>query len=111
MRSVRYVVPLTLIGSTGVGALLWKSTGEWRWAVTGLLVGLMLLALAGGVVAFLETDAPDVGPGFVLILVVLFCLGPLAALMLWTWTGHAEWALGLLLPVLGVVIFGTLAGN
>ncbi len=101
---------LTLVGSTGVGAVLWKSTGDWRWAVTGLLVALMLLALAGGVVAFLDTGDLDVGPGFVLILVVLFCLAPLAALTLWTWTGHAEWALGLLLPVLGVIALGTLAG-
>jgi hypothetical protein len=111
MRSVRYVVLLTLLGSTGVGAVLWKSTGEWRWAVTGLLVALMLFALGGGVVAFLDTGDPDVGPGFVFVLVVLFCLGPLAALMLWTWTGHAEWALGLLLPLLGLIAFGTLAGN
>lgn len=110
MRSVRYLVPLTLVGSTGVGAVLWTSTGDWRWVVTGLLVALMLLALAGGVAAFLGTDDLDVGPGFVLILVVLFGLGPLAALMLWTWTGQAEWALGLLLPVLGVIVFGTLAG-
>ncbi|WP_350275616.1 hypothetical protein [Kribbella sp. HUAS MG21] len=110
MGSVKYLLLLILGVSVAAGVVLAVTTGDWRWAVTGVLAGAMLIALVGGVAAFLDVGDPDVGPVFVLVLVVLFVLGPLTALMLWLWTGHAEWALGLLLPVLAVIVLGTLSG-
>jgi hypothetical protein len=109
MWSPRRVVPMTLIGPPLLGVVAWVGTGQWRWPVTGVLAGAGLLAVIVAAVAFLDVDDPDVGPVFVLGLLVVIALVPLAGLAMWLWTGNGFWALTLLSPVLGLIVGGLLS--
>lgn len=98
-----------LLGPAVLGVVAWAATGQWRWSVFGLIVGAVVVAVILAVVVFLDTDAPDVGPGFVLGMLVVIALVPLGALALWLWTGSPYWALGLLSPLLALIVVGVSA--
>jgi hypothetical protein len=109
MHKTRWIVLATLIGPTVTGGVAWAVTGQWRWPITGVLVGAALLAVVIAVSGFLDTDPDAGGPGCAFVLLVLFALGPLFGLTMWLWTGNAYWGLGAaLVPLLGLLVLGIL---
>src|SRR6266496_379443 len=93
MAGMKWNALVVLIGPVIAGAAGWAVTGQWRWPITGLLVGAALLAIAIAVAAFLDSDLDAGGPGCVLVLLVLFILGPLFGLAMWLWTANPYWGL------------------
>jgi hypothetical protein len=109
MRSAKRYAISALIGPPVAGATAWAVTGQWRWPITGLVVGVALLAVAIAVAAFLDSDPDAGGPGCILSLLVLFILGPLFGLAMWLWTENPYWGLAAgLTPLLGLIVIGAI---
>lgn len=103
-----YVRAPALLVAVGVavpavaGAMVWTGTGDWRWVVTGLMIGTMLPPVGAAVVVLFGSDTLSTGQlafsGFLLL------VGLPGALLGWMWTTDVS----VLLYAGGITVAGVL---
>jgi hypothetical protein len=106
MRAERIGALALLAVPIAAGAVVWPLTGQWRWVVTGIIVGLTLPLLVAVVAGFFGA-AEDLASGCIWFPLVVFGLGLPVGMAMWLWTGNGYWGLGgVLSPLAGLLLVG-----